>query len=296
MKQLISFIFVFIATFAEAAAPTIIALVNNEPITIYELQTRKKMLMVLNDISNPDAKTEQKLNEVALKSLIDEQILFQHANKVGGNVSKEEIIEAIRTIEEKNKMPKDYLLNTLKSQSVDESFKAQIKAELIKMNILSYLSKSVTVSPKEIDAVLLSSSAKDMKISAEIFTTNNKNKKTFDKMQNLRKVLKSCDNIKETLYSSFASKKRLEDEKISILDVRLRTLIKDLNPNKTSNVFETEDGFQLVLVCSKKIEGITSEENNYVTNFLTHKKMSQKAQKFFDDLRKKAYIKIMFPQ
>jgi len=41
---------------------------------------------------------------------------------------------------------------------------------------------------------------------------------------------------------------------------------------------------------------VTSEENSYVVNLLTNKKMSQKAMKFFEDLRKKAYIKILIPQ
>lgn len=293
MKQIISFILIFLSTFAHAKVPSIKALVNNEPITLHEVQTRKKMLMVLNNISDLDSKTEQKLNEVALKSLIDEQILFQHAAKVGGNISQEEINEAIKTIEEKNKMPNGYLLNILKSQAVDQSFKAQIKAELVKMNILSYISKSVTISPKEIDAVLLSQGSKDMKISAEIFTSLDKEKKTYDKMQILRKNLKNCDNIKESIYNNFANRKKIEDEKLSTFEARLRTLLQDLSPNKASNIIENEEGFQIILICNKKIEGITTEESNYVTNFLSHKKMSQKAQKFFEDLRKKAYIKII---
>jgi gamma-glutamyl-gamma-aminobutyrate hydrolase PuuD len=48
-------------------------------------------------------------------------------------------------------------------------------------------------------------------------------------------------------------------------------------------------------MCNKKIVNITLDENNYVVNLLTNKKMSQKAQKYFEDMRKKAYIKIMLP-
>jgi len=288
---LISILFAFSA--ANAALPNIVALVNDKPITLNEFQTRKRMFMVLNNIQTLNNMQEMQLNKAAIKSLIDERLIKEYSNEK--IVAPEEIDSAIENIEERNKMPKGHLLQFLKSNRVDiNSFRAQIESELLKMNILSQLSRSIAVSPKEIDTILLSTNSKDAKISAQIYTSKDKDEKTLKKMYTLQKRLKNCDSVKEATYTSFATREVIE-QNLSTIDPTLRTIIKDVDINQVSSVFERQGSFQIVLVCEKKLVDITADENNYVTNFLTNKKMSQKAQKFFEDLHKKAYIKIMLP-
>ena len=50
--------------------------------------------------------------------------------------------------------------------------------------------------------------------------------------------------------------------------------------------------FKLVLVCSKKAS-VSGEEIDKVKGFLSNQKMSKKAEKFFKDLKSKAYINIL---
>ena len=278
---------------AKGSPATIVALVNNEPITLYEFQMRKKMVITLNNVHNPDAKANAQINTAVLNSLIEEQLLFQHSKKVGGKISATELEEAIITIAQRNKMSKEDLFKYLSSQNIDiDSFRKQITAELIKINILSYISRSVTISPQEIDAAILLNNSKDAKISARIFTSKDKTPSTLQKMYSLHKTLKTCNEVRDAAYSKFATAITI-NENLSTLDHQLQTIIRDLSINQKSSVFETTKGFQLVLMCTKVIDNVTSAENDYITNFLTNKKMSQKAQKFFEDLRKKAYIKIM---
>lgn len=295
MKELISILVIMIVA-TTVLGSNIAALVNDEPITTYELQNRKKMILVLNNVQNPDANTMSQINKLALNSLIEEQILLQHTDKVGGKISSEEIDEAIKNIEERNKMQKGDFLKLLKSNAIDpNSLRAQVKGELIKMNILSYISKSVSVTPREIDTIILSTNSKDAKISARLFTSKDKSDSSLHKMYGLQKRIKNCDNIKPSMYDKFADIVII-DENLSSLEYQLQSIIRDLNIGKTSSVFETKNGFKFVLLCNKKIDSVTSEENSYVVNLLTNKKMSQKAMKFFEDLRKKAYIKVLIPQ
>lgn len=295
MKQIFALLVIFISSTAYCTQDHIIALVNDDPITSYEFENRKRMLMKLNNIQNPDTSTSKELNNYALQTLIDESILVQHAEKVGGKVTPEEILEAIHSIEKKNNMPAGHLMKLFSDKTIEESFKSQIRAELIKMNILSHLSKSVTISPKEIDVAILTSNSKDIKISAKIFTSKSKDKDTFSKMNNLQKQLKNCEIAKKVNYEKFANYVEV-DENLSALEPQTQTVIKDLNQNQASRVFETHDGFKVAIVCGKEFQGISAEENTHITNFLTNKKVSQKAQKFFDNLRKKAYIKVLNPQ
>ncbi len=278
---------------ANAELPNIVALVNEQPITLNEFLARKHMIMALNNISNPDSQKDKQLNEIAIKTLIDEALLYQYSK--GKKVSDKEIAEAIETIEQRNKMPKGHLLQYLKSKSVDiNSFKSQIGSEIIKMNILSGLTKSVVVSPKEVNQIILDTNAKEAKISAQVFISKDKQDKTIQQMYNLQKRLKSCSETKDSLYKDFATLEII-NQNLSTLDHTLQTIIKDLDIGKKSNIFEMQDGFKLIVICDKKVINVTDDENNYVVNLLTNKKMSQKAQKFFDDMRKKAYIKIMLP-
>ena len=292
MKKIFGLIILFISFTTQGAQGNIIALVNDDPITYYEFENRKKMLMKLNNIQNPDAATVAELDNYALQTLIDESILAQHSAKVGGKVSDEEIDEAIGSIEKKNNMPSGYLLLLFNNQAIERSFKSQIRAELVKMNILTYISKSITISPKEIDVAIITSNSKDIKVSARLFTSKHKDKDAFTKMNNLRKQLKNCDNAKSASFEKFAEVVEI-DENLSALESQTQTVLKDLNENQASRVFETPEGFKVAIVCSKEVQNISTEENNHITNFLTNRKVSLKAQKFFDNLRKKAYIKIM---
>ncbi|WP_342279024.1 SurA N-terminal domain-containing protein [Candidatus Tisiphia endosymbiont of Myopa tessellatipennis] len=294
MKKLFCLVaIVFNLAIAKAELSNIVALVNNEPITLHEFLARKHMIMALNNINNPDSQTDKQLDKMAINSVIDDLLLYQSVN--GKKSSDSELNESIETIEQRNKMAKGQLMQLLKSKSVDiNSFKSQIGAEIIKMNILSSISRSVAISAKEVDAIILATNSKDAEISAQIFTSKDKQDKILQKMYGLQKRLTNCHDIKESLYKDFSTLE-IVNQNLSTLDSTLQTILKDLNTGEKSSVFEMQDGFKLILMCNKKIVNVTLDENDYIVNLLTNKKMSQKAQKYFEDMRKKAYIKIMLP-
>lgn len=294
MRKLLLIITVFFTfNIAQASLPNIVASVNDEPITLNEFRARKKMIMALNNVESLMPAQDKQLSDLAIKSLIDESLLFQYAGD--REIPQEEIDNAIKSIEDRNKMPHGSLLQYLKSRSVNpDSFISQIKSELIKMNILSSLSRSVQVSNKEIDVAILSSDQKDVEISMQVFTSKDSGNKAFTQMNNLKNRLKKCTDVKKSLYGNFATMQIITD-KLSKIEGVKQTIVKDLTPDKASNVFEVNNKFEIILMCSKKILNVNEDENNYVVNFLTNKKISQKAQKMFENMRKKAAIKIMLP-
>ncbi|MEG8229619.1 SurA N-terminal domain-containing protein [Candidatus Rickettsia tasmanensis] len=294
MRKLLLIITVFFTfNVAQASLPNIVVSVNDEPITLNEFRARKKMIMALNNVESLTPAQDKQLSDLALKSLIDESLLFQYAGD--REIPQEEIDNAIKSIEDRNKMPHGSLLQYLKSRSVNpDSFISQIKSELIKMNILSSLSRSVQVSNKEIDVAILSSDQKDVEISMQVFTSKDGGNKAFTQMNNLKNRLKKCADVKKSLYDNFATMQIITD-KLSKIEGVKQTIVKDLTPDKASNVFEVNNKFEITLVCSKKILNVNEDENNYVVNFLINKKISQKAQKMFENMRKKAAIKIMLP-
>lgn len=277
---------------ALAKLPNIVALVNDAPITLYEFEARKKFIAVMQNVQNPnDTSIDKQLNKIALESLIDEKVLEANAENIGAQVSDEDIDAAITDIEERNKMPKGGFIEFLKSKNVNiDSARSQLKAQIIQMNVFSRISRTIKISPKDIDSVILSNEAVDVQVLAKIFTSKDKNDKTLRKMYTLQKSIKKCD-VKPSLYDKFANVVEL-DKGLKTIDKQLQTVIKDLEIGQTSSVFETEEGFKLVLLCDRVIKGVTEEENKYITNFLTHKQMSKNTVRFLENLKKKACIQV----
>jgi len=292
MKYLISIVLLLVSFKAVAGKQDIVAIVNDKPVTMYEFNSRKQMVIALNKIDNSNPQVNSQLNKDVLNILIEEELLTQHAEKVGGKISKAEIDNAISTIEERNKMPKGHLLQHLKELGVNtDSFRKQIKSELIKYNIINILSNSVSVSPKELDIAVINSGYDDFDITAWQFTSFDSNDNSLKQMKKLSKRISSCDKLEEKLYNSFATSTQLNC-KLKDLNDKTKSVFLDTKENSSSEIYQEDDKFKLIFVCAKK-SSISGNDINKVKIFLSNNKMSKKAAKFFKDLKSKAYIKIL---
>ena len=292
MKYLISTILLLVSLNVLAERQDIVAIVNDKPITMYEFNARKKMAIALNKIDNSNPQVDAQLSKDILNILIEEELLNQHAEKVGGKISKAEIDNAISIIEQRNKMPKGYLLQYMRELGVSiDSFKKQIKSELVKYNIINLLSNSVSVSPKELDVAVINSGYDDFDITAWMFTSFDSENKTLKQMEKLKKQLSSCDKVEEKLYANFASAEKL-DCKLKDLEDKTKSVVLDTKENSSSNIYQEDNKFKLAFVCNKKVS-VSGDDINKVKTFLSNNKMSKKAAKFFKDLKSRAYIKIL---
>ena len=292
-KLLCLFLILFSAT-AFAKMPDIIALVNDKPITKYDLETRKQMARVLNNIDSSDPSLEARLNSDIINILIEEELLNQHAQKVGGTISEEEINQSIETIEQRNNMSKGGMRTYLVEKNVDiDSFRKQIKGELLKHNIINSLSRSVSVSPTELDVAIINSGNQDLNVEAWVFTSRKSEDKDLRNMQLLKKRLIACDKVVDKLYVEFADGEKF-DRKLLEMPVKTQSIILDTKVGSSSSIYKEDDKFKMVLVCKKNTD-VSNGDLNKLKSFLSNKKMSKKAVKFFRDLRSQAYVKIMIP-
>ena len=292
-KLLCLFLILFSAT-AFAKMPDIIALVNDKPITKYDLETRKQMARVLNNIDSSDPSLEARLNSDIINILIEEELLNQHAQKVGGTISEEEINQSIETIEQRNNMSKGGMRTYLVEKNVDiDSFRKQIKGELLKHNIINSLSRSVSVSPTELDVAIINSGNQDFNVEAWVFTSRKSEDKDLRNMQLLKKRLIACDKVVDKLYVEFADGEKF-DRKLLEMPVKTQSIILDTKVGSSSSIYKEDDKFKMVLVCKKNMD-VSNGDLNKLKSFLSNKKMSKKAVKFFRDLRSQAYVKIMIP-
>ena len=293
MKRLVSIFLVLFSFNAFAELPDVVAFVNDEPITRYDFESRKSMIVTLNNIDVSDPAVSSKINGDILNILIEEELLDQHAEKVGGEVSKKEIDNAIGTIEERNKMPKNGMQKHMKESGVDiEVFRKQIRSELIKNNIIDSLSQSISVSPNEMDVAFVNN-YKDFAIEAWVFTSRVGDDKAKDKMQILKKRLSDCKKVEDKLFAEFADGEKF-DRKLAQLPENTQSVVLDTKVGASSSVYKQDDHYKMVFVC-KKDAGVSKGDLSKIKSFLSNKKMSQKAAKFFKDLKTKSTIKVMIP-
>lgn len=291
MKKILGFIVVLFVSSVFAVSSEIVALVNDQPITKYDFETRKNMVVSLNDVDLSDSLTELKLDNEILNALIEEDLLNQYADKIGAEISKEEIDDAISTIEQRNNMQKGGMYEFLKSKNVSlVTFRKQVKGELIKQNIINSLSSGVYVSQNELDMALVHSDDQDFAVEAWVFTSRHDLNQDLTKMKDLKKSLVSCDKVDSKLYEKFADAEKF-DRKLTQMPDSTRSVVSDTKVGSSSQVYKEDNKFKLVFVC-KKDRDISSDDLSKVTHFLSNKKMSQKALKFFKDLKAKAYIQV----
>ena len=273
----------------------IVAVVNDSPITIYELNQRKSLLKLLNNINKNLSEAEEKfLAKDALNDLINEKIILGERDKFGINVSNDDINQTIEQVEKNNKFPKDFFTNELKEKNLDyDAFKRKIESEIVKNRIAMMISKTLAITKSEVDTTIVNSNFKDVKVDIKTFSSNDLDSKTYTQMLAFKRKLTTCDRLPvEKVYSNIAELREFSNISINSLPSYLQLSVKALDVGDISNVFKCEDdgSFKIVMLCAKHIENLTDKERSYVLNILGNSKLSVKADTFFENLRKKAYI------
>ena len=141
---------------AEAAPQLgIAAVVNDEVISVFDLVSRIRLVMLSSNI--PDSpETRQRLAAQVLRSLIDEKLQLQEAKRQSVTASDQELNKALDQIEKQNNMKPGQLNEFLKSrgldrgQLVDQMTASIVWAKLVKRQA----AQSASISDDEIDEAL----------------------------------------------------------------------------------------------------------------------------------------------
>lgn len=130
----------------------IAAVVNDEVISVFDLVSRMRMIMLSSNIQDTP-ENRQKLAAQVLRSLIDERLELQEAKRQGVSASDAEIKDGLEQIEKQNNMQSGQLNEFLKARGIDRSslldqLTASIEwAKLIRRKA----SETVEISDEEID-------------------------------------------------------------------------------------------------------------------------------------------------
>ena len=145
-KFVITFYILFNFTLKESRAQdsnqiknllSIVAIVNDEPITMMDLDGRLRLIIISSNLPN-NADTRKNLSGQVLQSLINERLQQQEAKKLGIRVSDQEVKNNIKFIENQNNMQENQLVETLFKNGVPKSvLPKRLKANLIMEKLLN---------------------------------------------------------------------------------------------------------------------------------------------------------------
>ncbi len=130
----------------------IAAVVNDEVISIYDLVARIDMAIVASRLQDSQELRRQLAPQI-LRSLVDERLQVQEAKRLGVTVDEAEMANALRLVEERNRIPSGGLADFLKTRGLDGSaFLDRVRAEILwSMLVRSRLGASISVGENEID-------------------------------------------------------------------------------------------------------------------------------------------------
>jgi hypothetical protein len=282
----------YMVFFASAKANSDVwALVNEVPITKYDVEARSGMLMLFSGGAFA-GKSPHEVNQAALRALIDEQLLLQYAQHNKPHIQKQQIQAAIDDIERKNNLPAGGLQSIFQQNNLDfATFRSYITAELVKNNILQSLSSGVNVASAEIDDVVMNQSNFDLDTDLVLFSVAVTNAGALDLLQMSAKKLQGCEYAMLRRHHPDVKLQRFT-QKISQYSPRTRSIITDTKIGEVSSVYEENDMLNVIYLCRKDFT-LSENEMQHAKIFVSNKKLSKTAKQFFQNLRRKAQVKIL---
>lgn len=292
VRNLSIFLLMFFSLKAFAYEDKVAVVVNNDIITEKEISDRKNFFIKVNNAHHLSTEEHSFLKKMAIQTLIDEILLEEQAKKYSLDINAKEIQYFIKNIEESRKLGVGFFKRTFSNdKSVYSSFLKKIRGDYIKLKINNeILMRGIAVYNTELDNVAIRYVGKDALFVIREFNTNLDSDKAYKVLREARKTQKDCNKtIKSKDYTVTSWSKKLSE-----LPKSVGELLVDLKDGEFSVIIDKEEGgLAMYQVCSKKVEGLTEQENDNLTNYLGNKKLNFKMMKYLETIRSKAYIKYM---
>ena len=238
----------------------IVAIVNDEIISGYDLNQRIALTILLSGF--PDTqKTRQQLINPTVARLIDDRLKMQEAARFNISVSDEQVFEAISFLEKNNGMEPGQIDRMLQQGNVDiETILAQVRANLTWNRVIQErIMTRITISDEEVESVqqrLENNKGKSEYLLSEIYLpveSNTPETQVRNAVADLVSQLRSGASFQRaaaqisqgaTAASGGSIGWVLEDE----VPPEIAAVLPSLRPGEVSDPIRTTDGYYILLV------------------------------------------------
>ena len=242
---------------------SIAAIVNDEPITMMDLDSRMRLIIISSNLPN-NADTRKNLSGQVLQSLINERLQQQEAKKLGIRVSDQEVENNIKFIENQNNMQENQLVETLFKNGVPKSvLPKRLKANLIMEKLLNNIIKpKVIINNSEVNNEynnIVSNNGKLEYKYSEIsfnFTNISKKENLILIAKQIRKKITEENNFdtiaKRIQENGTGSYKNNDWKLLNKINQDIYSNIKSLDINEISDLIITNTGISIIKMNDKR--------------------------------------------
>ena len=242
-----------------AGAADIQAIVNDTPISEFDVEARAKMLMVQQ--GGPVDKLTPDVKRAALEDLINERIKMQEMVRREIEVPEENIKNALAHLEQQNNMPVGGFKQILESQGVPyQTLLDQTKANLGWLQLLQKSGHAISVSPADVAArkkIIRQDLMRDSVSFAEIVV-----KTEEDAFMVLNQLQSGSDfGTMVDLYSIADSRLnggRVMDADLDYYGDEVAEIFNEMQVGQLSRPIKIKDGYALFLMMKKR-EAVTGD-------------------------------------
>ena len=293
----------------------VVAVVNDEVVTLYELNTMMQLLTGIpsEQLKNKSEDVYFKTRQKVLDNLIDQKIGLEKIKELEIEVTAKEVDQAIERVKTDNQFTQEDLVSELKKQgSTYESYRKTIKEELERVQLVNYEVKSkIILREEEIEKYYNTHREEFTRegrvrlalifLKQEDSADKNEARALYQKAQEILLMIKDGKNF-ANLAKKFSNGPGASEGgdlgvfRMSQLNPEMAEIIKDLSAGEVSNPIIRPYGIKIIKVEEKDGGGEKSLEQvrNAIQTILYRKELDKKYSAWIKELRKKAYIKIIF--
>ena len=294
----------------------IVAVVNDDIITLFDLNHLLKPYVSEIEKSNYPTETEQKMlykvREEGINQLIDQKLTDQEIKRSNITISEKDVDDRIEQIKAANFFTdEDMRAELAKNGSSLEEFRQQIKDQILRIKLINLEVKSKAVITKE-DIKGYYDSHRDQYAGKEKYHLRNILMKipSFANDKEKLEIKTKMDSVLTRLHAgeSFETLAMVYSESSSAADggdlgwfeldslsPQLKKMVQEMKAGEYTSVVNTDQGYQIFLVQDviktpgKSLEEVSSEIERTLYNDIVNTKF----QTWLEDLRKQSHIKII---
>lgn len=258
---------------SQTAGESVAAVVNDTPISTFDVRQRLRLLMATTGVQ-PDEQTMQRLQQQALRSLIDEQLQLQEAAGDPYNIEipKSDVDDAIGRLARQNNVDADRIYSDLREAGINpETLRTQIRAELAWQTLVNgRYSNRIRVSDNQVDLArerIMNSLSKPRYLIAEIFLPVESAQEEGEVRRQVESMIQQLMNGAEfqalaQQYSAAASAESGGDAGWMLsgeLQPEVERVLQSMEPGRVSPPIRVPGGFYLVALRDERSGAVTQQ-------------------------------------
>ena len=290
-----------IASFAWAQAEqSIVVLVNDDPITVYDVEQRQRFLAVTTQEQPSPA-----LKKKATDMLIEERLQIQQAKKLGITPSEEDVTKVLAGMAKNNNMNPEQLGAALGQMGVNiKTLRDRIRAQVVWQDLIrKKFRRDVSIAETDVDKALGSGADAEApkeettfqlrQVKYEIPTDADQASiaKQLAAVESVRAKVQSCSKISSLTKDMKGFKiKTLQDQLPGSLGQPMRTLVMNAKIGQMTPPTLSGSAIEAYAVCGKHAIKGNPEKRQQTELKLLEEELGIRAEGLLRDMRQDAFI------